>query len=269
MLITLLTDFGHRDVYVGVMKGVISGIAPDARVVDLCHAVPPQGLVSAAYQLGAAYPHFPAGTVHVVVVDPGVGTGRAIVAIRAAGSVFLAPDNGVLAAVLSGDAVEEAVAVENAALFRASVSATFHGRDVFAPVAARLATGTPLGELGPARDPDGLVRGEPGRLLGGPTPSADGRGLDGAAVLDVDRFGNVITNIDGRLGARIGSITVGELRVVRFARTYGEVEAGAALALVGSTGRVEISVRDGSAAAVAGGVAPGDPIRVELGEGTP
>ena len=149
-IVTLLTDFGCCDEYVGVIKGVVLSIHPGASIVDISHDMDPQDVVGAAHVLRAAFSWFPQGTVHVAVVDPGVGTQRAILAARCDGHLFLAPDNGLLSPVLLSGSSVAVYAVENPALFRHPVSRTFHGRDIFAPVAARLAMGLPLTSVGPS-----------------------------------------------------------------------------------------------------------------------
>ena len=248
-LITLLTDFGRSDTYVGVMKGVIATIAPEARVIDLVHDVPAQDTRAGAFHLMAAYRYFPAGTIHVAVVDPGVGTARAIVAVRAGDYTFLGPDNGVLRWAVDDAGVESIVRVESADHRLPDVSATFHGRDVIAPAAAHLARGLPLESLGP---PAGI-------LQGAPFPRPDGgRGV----VIHVDRFGNCITNLTiptaptALPGAHV-EVLGRRLRVVR---TYGDMAAGEAAALVGSAGRFEIAVNGGSAAEQLG-IGVGSPVR--------
>ena len=143
-IITLLTDFGGRDTYVGVMHGVIHGINPRATVVDLCHEVPPQDLRTAAFHLATAYRYFPAEAIHVVVVDPGVGSARRPMAVRASHGTFVAPDNGLLSPVLAREPVEAIVELSNPEFWLMPVSATFHGRNVFAPVAAHLSLGVPM-----------------------------------------------------------------------------------------------------------------------------
>ena len=188
-IVTLITDFGTRDAYVGMMKGAILCVDPQAVIVDITHGVPPQNLACAARELADAFACFPAGTIHVTVVDPGVGSSRRIPAVAAAGQIFLAPDNGILPAALAGAGVHGAVLVENRCLFRKPVSPTFHGRDIFAPVAGHLSRGLALDSLGPAADWRDLVR----LPISGPRPTPGG-GLTGT-IIAVDRFGNLITDI--------------------------------------------------------------------------
>jgi S-adenosyl-L-methionine hydrolase (adenosine-forming) len=248
--IALLTDFGRQDVYAGVLHGVIAGIAPEARVIDLTHDVPPQDVRAGAFLLLTAYRYFPPGTIFVVVVDPGVGTARAILALRAGAYTFVGPDNGVLRwAVEDAGGAEEAVRVEEPAYHLPDVSHTFHGRDVMAPAAAHLARGVPLGALGP---PAGPLSGAPF-----PRPVEVAGGLAGE-VLYVDRFGNAITN----LPPAPGIVRVAGQAVPR-GRAYADGIPGRPLALVGSAGLIEVAVPGGSAAAALG-AGPGTPVLLEV-----
>ena len=245
-IITLTTDFGTRDAYVAEMKGAILGIARAARqavqLVDVTHEVSPHDVAEGALALEAAAPFFPPGTVHVAVVDPGVGTARRGLAVVARGQVFVGPDNGLFTPFLAG--ADWAAFELAAAEYRLPVvSRTFHGRDVFAPAAAHVATGVAPARLGPpVRDP---VR------LAWPTALATEGQLAGA-VVHVDRFGNLVTSIRGDLLEAFGrdaTVSVAGRAVARVG-TYGELGPGCAGALVGSGGRLEIAVREGSAAAV-------------------
>jgi len=253
-IITLLTDFGTRDGYVAAMKGVILGICPDARIVDVTHEIAPQAVAEGAFVLSTVAPYHPAGTIHTVVVDPGVGSDRRSVAVRAGEQLFVAPDNGVLTWVLPPGADYEAVSLEEPTYWRPIISHTFHGRDVYAPVAAHLAAGVPLGWLGPPVDD--LVRLE--------LPRAE-RHVDGAvagAIIHVDHFGNLISNIPAAWITRLseGSVSVGEARIDGIIPTYAMAPSGGLLALVGgSHGYLEVAVRGGSAAARLG-VGVGAPI---------
>jgi S-adenosylmethionine hydrolase len=234
-IITLLTDFGTVDGYVGEMKGVLLSAAPDAEIVDVTHDIPPQDVERGRLTLARVWRRFPAGTVHVVVVDPGVGSSRDAIAVSSEGYSLVGPDNGVLSpALLASSARVVSLAVSRHA------SATFHGRDVFAPAAAALARGESLDSLG-VDAPQPIIRRTPE-----PTRRADGA-IEGEVIF-VDRFGNAVTNL---VGARGGTIEVGKL-TIDLRRTYAEVESGCALALVGSTGLVEIAVRDGDAARALG-----------------
>jgi S-adenosylmethionine hydrolase len=240
-IVTLTTDFGGRDSFVGTMKGVILSRCPEARIVDVCHEVPPQQVRSGALRLAAAAPYFPAGTVHVAVVDPGVGGERRALALEAGGQRFVGPDNGVLtlAAPPSG-ADWHAVAITNPVHMLPRVSQTFHGRDVFAPAAAHLAAGGALADLGPA-----LVSVEELRL---PRPARAGRRLSGI-VLDVDRFGNLISNVRGELLAEenVERVCVAGAAILGLSRWYDPSRE--LVAIVDSDGWLEIAAPGGSAAA--------------------
>ncbi|SRR5581483_4891308 len=271
-LITLTTDFGLEDNFVGVMKGVIAGLAPAARVIDLTHAVPPQDIAAGAFSLATAYAYFPPGTIHLAIVDPGVGTARRGIAVAAGGYYWVAPDNGLLgyafAALAAAGRLEgqwregmwefgaDALAVEltEPRFWLPRVSRTFHGRDVFAPVAAQLARGVPLRALGP------LTRRVQALALPSPAPIAGGwQGI----VLHVDRFGNLISNLDAAtLAGRAWSVEVGGWRIPALSETYAAIDDLGAL--IGSAGYLEIAARNGSAAARLG-LAAGAPVVVREG----
>lgn len=250
-VISLLTDFGLSDAFVGIMKGVILSKAPDARIVDISHQISPYHLVQTAYLIDSAYRYFPKGTVHTVVVDPGVGSDRAVIALEAAGYFFLAPDNGVLTLILEKTTVATAVKVENRRIFLETVSRTFHGRDIFAPVAAHLALGGDIHELGPCIATGDLAQ------LPLPKPLIAKTGELIGAVIDIDRFGNLITNIDeGLIQAlcekRESAVTVdiGGNRLFGLKASYASVSPGATLAIIGSRGTLEIAINCGSASDV-------------------
>lgn len=261
-VITLLTDFGLQDEYVGVMKGVILARHPAAVIVDISHGIPPGDLRGAALMLRSAYGYFPEGTVHAVVVDPGVGTDREILVLETAGHRFLAPDNGVLSAVLGASPPERMLRLTRSDLFLTAESRTFHGRDRFAPVAAFLAAGGDLATLGPGLDVSRIQK--LALPVAGRTPGGDIEG----EIDSVDRFGNLITNIPGEMlnppaDGPLQDVSVEVLnRIVHgVVETYGSVPKGALLTLIGSRGYLEVAVNGGSAAAVCG-ASPGDPIRV-------
>jgi len=253
-VVTLTTDFGLTDAYVATMKGIILGINPEVTLVDICHTINPQDIAQAAFVLGTSYQYFPQGTVHLVVVDPGVGSQRRAIILRTSSADFVAPDNGVLSYVTreaSPESTEgkqqaelvpelEAFAITDPRYWRTPVSPTFHGRDIFAPVAAHLSLGHTPADFGerlsslvmlpltrPHRDPDGSVVGH---------------------ILHIDSFGNLITDITyqdlpskgGPLFIKVGGQTIRGL-----VRTYAEGEG--LLALIGSSDRLEISVKGGSA----------------------
>lgn len=239
-LVALLTDFGSADPYVGAMKGAILSACPEARLVDLVHELPPHDVLAGALALDAAHPTFPAGTVFLAVVDPGVGSARRGLALEAGGRLFVGPDNGLFTLVLRDHPDARVHGLEDARLFRSPVSPVFHGRDVFGPVAGRLAGGLAIAAVGPSVfDPVALDLPEPRRL-----------GADEweAEVLHVDRFGNLTTGLPGRAleDAREVQVVVGGV-AVPFVRTYSDVAPGGLCALVGSSGRLEVAAREGSA----------------------
>lgn len=241
-IITITSDFGWGDGYVAAMKGVILSICPTATLVDVAHDVPPQDVRHGAFVLHTASQTFPAGTVHLAVVDPDVGMQRRAVAVQTDRAIFVAPDNGLLSLALADAPALKAVQISNPAYHRKPVSATFHGRDIFAPAAAYLANGVPLSAFGPeARN---LIR------FAVPSPVANDKGSIAGEAIHVDRFGNVITNVrveDGEWD-RFASLQVGRRKVGRFCRTYGEAAPGEVIALIGSSGFLEVAQRDGSAA---------------------
>jgi len=261
-VITLTTDFGQADAYVGTMKGVILGICTGAALVDISHEIRPQALRQAAYLLSTAVTYFPAGTVHLVVVDPGVGSERQPIAVQTARACYVAPDNGLLDLALAQDPARKAVRIRVAGshFVRPEISATFHGRDIFAPVAAHLACGATLDQIGDDIPTAGLVS------LPHLRPQAGTGGDWLGEVLHVDRFGNLITNIQYPASKNPApnpdlSLHVGQIRVTGLSRTFADVEPGGLLAYVGSSGYLEIAEREGHAAArLAVGV--GDPVRV-------
>ncbi|MDD9975858.1 MAG: SAM-dependent chlorinase/fluorinase, partial [Candidatus Poribacteria bacterium] len=231
-IITLTTDFGIRDTYVGIMKGVILGINPNVQVVDLTHAIPPQDIYEAAFSIYAAHSYFPRGTIHVIVVDPGVGSDRRAIVCQTDNAFFVCPDNGVLSYLLQSTENEarppvNAVEIQNKAYYLPEVSNTFHGRDIFAPIAAHLSLGIPLEDLGPPVQT--LVQ------LPIQAPELSGNTLTGQ-IVKIDRFGNAITNISesaiaGLEGASTGEISayeirIGSVRLNRFNRAYAESGVG-------------------------------------------
>jgi S-adenosylmethionine hydrolase len=243
-VVALLTDFGVRDHYAGTMKGVILGICPDATLVDISHDVPPHDLRTASLELAASYRYFPAGTVFLVVVDPGVGSGRRPLAAEAGDFRFVAPDNGVLTAVFKETPPKRVVELTERRYARPTVSRTFEGRDRFAPAAAWLAKGVEVRALG-----RGLTD---YAVLEIPDPEVTTERIRGS-VLRVDRFGNLITNIDrrtfdrlARLGGRL-NIRVGGTDVTRLVTTYAEVPAGETAGLFGSSDHLEIAANTESA----------------------
>lgn len=241
--ITLTTDFGLTDWFVGTMKGVIASIAPEIRVIDITHGIEPGDIVGGAFALAAATKFFPEGTIHVAVVDPGVGSARLAVAAQCSGQIFVAPDNGLLSLVVPEGAGDVRIhRIENERLFLHPVSRTFHGRDVFAPVAAHLSRGLPLSEVGSPTST--IVR----LALPGKRETTDG--FLGEVVY-VDRFGNAITSISETSRAcRVVELADGTRMPV--AGCYADVPVGAPVAIFGSSGRLEIAINGGDAARTLG-----------------
>jgi S-adenosyl-L-methionine hydrolase (adenosine-forming) len=250
-LITLLTDFGLSDSYVAEVKGVLLGAAPDATLVDITHSTSPGDVRAAAYLLGRAWHRFPAGTVHLAVVDPGVGTDRAALALAAHGHYFVGPDNGVFTFVLR-DAEVRIVSLATPP----DASPTFHGRDLFAPAAAALARGSDLPALG---EPLATM---PARLAYA-EPRYEGKSVLGQVVY-VDRFGTLVTNLTPELVPSYAIVEVEGLEVGPLRRTFGDVPTGGLVAYAGSGGQVEIAVRDGSASRRLG-MGVGGRVRARLG----
>lgn len=248
-IITLLNDFGLEDAYVAQMKGVILGINPKARIIDLCHSIPPQDVKRGAIMIGDSYKYFPSGTVHVCVVDPGVGTVRRILCVVTESGIFLAPDNGLLEIVIRNERRKRIFSVENGRFFREYVSPTFHGRDIFAPVAAHLSLGLEPNLLGPkVRKVVRLRISEP----------VFRKGVLRGEVLYADRFGNLITNITPRdvsshfsaKEAKSLKVKVGNRLVGAVMETYSQARTGAVIALFGSSERLEIATRCANAATI-------------------
>lgn len=254
-LITLTTDFGLADPFVAAMKGVILSINPQAVIVDVTHSVRPQRIEQGAFLLGQACPYFPPGTIHVAVVDPGVGTPRRAIALQTPGAIYVGPDNGLLSPALPDEVRQQAglrsftialpsqvkgVALTSQRFHRHPVSPTFHGRDIFAPVAAHLSLGVPLEQLGP---PVGeVVALPPFRARRRPDGSLQGR------VIHVDAFGNLITDVhESQLTSPRVSLEVAGRRIAALSPTYGE-EQGRLVAVLGSAGFLEIALVGGNAA---------------------
>ena len=248
-VITLTTDFGLHDEYVGTVKGVILCTCREAVIVDLTHAIEPQNIVAAAMSIGASFRFFPGGTLHMVVVDPGVGSNRRILAVRSAGHLFLAPDNGVLTPMLSEDNFQEAFQVNNRDLFAAAISASFHGRDIMAPVAAGLACGMDISLVGPP-----LSRQQCCRIPLPTATHADGSIL--GEIIHIDHFGNLRTSIKaadlaGFSGKKL-QILVGGHTLNTVSSRYSETEKGTIVALIDSQNHLEIAVNSGNAALMLG-----------------
>jgi hypothetical protein len=252
----LLTDFGTGSIYVGQLKGVLAALAPGHAVVDLTHEIEPQAVDEAAFLLARTFEVFPPATIFLCVVDPGVGSAREILIVEGSERRFVAPDNGLLA--LAIERLVEPRAFRVGAAHYHGASATFHGRDVIAPVAARLAGGTPPEALGEPVAPGDLAPSPVAR----PRAEAGGRRIRGR-VAHIDRFGDLVTDVDAngrRLPARV---RVGGHEVARAARTYADVEPGTVFTYTGSFGTVEVAARNGSAASALG-VRRGVEVEVEF-----
>lgn len=257
-LVTLLTDFGTRDHFVGVMKGVIAGIAPRARVVDISHEAPPYGLRAARFLLGQSWPWFPKGTVHLVVIDPGVGTERRGLVVEAGGHLFVGPDNGVLSEPLRQKGARARV-ISEAKFSMKNISHTFHGRDVFAPVSARLAAGEAAAKFGP------LVK--DALAVTGDKPIRTGKRYWQGEVAYVDRFGNLITNLPAEefpeIRTRGFALRAGFAALTELMPNYAAGFPGEPVLVVGSSGCLEVAVNQGDAAKLLG-LGLGSPVELEI-----
>jgi S-adenosylmethionine hydrolase len=250
VIITLTTDFGLQDPYVGQLKGALLKGCPSATLIDITHAIPPWDVVTAAVAIRTSYGFFPLGSIHLIVVDPGVGSQRAILAAAGDGHFFIAPDNGILSLLAADHKIETVHRVEDSAFFPTSVSPTFHGRDIMAPVAAALARGRALCDFGAAVPPQALAPTivpsavqEPGCLRG--------------HVQSIDHFGNIRTTLrvgHGHLDPAVFDfLEISGRRITQLARTYNEVPVGALIALIDSSGYLEIAANQASAAQILGG----------------
>ncbi len=248
--LAILTDFGYRDHYAGVMKGVIATIAPGANFIDITHGIEPQCTVAGAIALRESWRYFPKRTVFLAVVDPGVGTARSPIAIETrAGARFVGPDNGLLWLAANDAVIKRIVKLTSARYRLTNVSATFHGRDIFAPAAAYLWRGTPISALGPAVDSGSIVP------LDLPLPVESPREVRGE-VIYVDGFGNLVSNIDRPTAEQLGtrfrhkslSVRIKRGAAMRIFDAYGDAPKGAPLAIFGSFGLLEVAIRDGNAA---------------------
>lgn len=247
-VVALLSDFGTKDHYAGTMKAVVLGVCPDATLVDIGHEIPPHDVLAGALELAACYRYFPAGTVFLVVIDPGVGSARRGLAAEVGEYFFVAPDNGVLTAVFNDTPPKRVIELTERKYARPSTSRTFEGRDRFAPAAGWLAKGIELARLG--RTVSGYER------LAIPEPAVDADRIAGE-VIRVDRFGNLVTNIDRAVFERFASdghlaICAGGREIPRVVTTYAEAGEGELCALFGSTDHLEVAIHAGSAAAVLG-----------------
>ncbi len=254
-IITLLTDFGLRDHFVGSVKGILLSLNPDATLVDITHLVPPQDVFTAAFLLHQAYACFPQGTIHFAVVDPGVGTARKPLAVTAGGHYFVAPDNGILTYILQEHEDFTAYEITADHYFRKPVSSTFHGRDIFAPVAAWISRRIELFQLGP-------VEPSPVRLQI-PALKRLRESLIQGAILAVDHFGNLITNLKPEDLPMPFKILAGQREITGLRKTYAEGTPGEVIVVPGSTGFLEIAIK-GASAAAALNMRAGSPIGVVL-----
>jgi len=256
-VITLLTDFGLKDSYIGAMKGVILSINPEVHIIDITHDIEPQSILDAAFVLYTTYSYFPKGTIHLAVVDPGVGTERRPIGITTQDYYFIGPDNGVFGLVLGKHRDSEVFQLINNTYFREKISQTFHGRDIFAPVAAHLSLGVTLDKIGRViKDYKGIEIPEP--LVT--------QGLLEGQIIYRDRFGNLVTNVSQEIfshfvGHDSFEIEVGPFKTQTLRSAYAEVAPGEPLAIFGSTGYLEISENMGNASARLG-LDVGDPIRI-------
>ena len=248
--LAIITDFGYRDHYAGTMKGVIASIAPAASLIDITHGVPAQSVVAGAIALRESWRYFPPRTVFLAVVDPGVGTARAPIAIETrAGARFVGPDNGLLWLAANQAGIKRIVKLTSPRHRLISVSATFHGRDIFAPAAAYLWRGTPISALGPALRSTSIVQ------LDLPRPVESARSVRGE-VIYVDGFGNLVSNIDRRTAQQFAtrfrhkslSVRIRGGAAMRILNAYGDAPKGVPLAIFGSFGLLEVAIRDGNAA---------------------
>ena len=251
-IITLTTDFGNDDEYVGIMKGVILSLNPSAVIVDITHHIDPQDLVQAAYIIYSSYRYFPQGTVHVVVVDPTVGSNRKIIAFKIADHIFLAPDNGVLSLLIKKNEknINSIASIDNTSYFLDPVSRTFQGRDIFAPVSAHLSMGVPIKKLGSPVAQIKLI------CLSILEPYFSDNGELVGSIVSIDHFGNLITNInlndlekiDITVPGKNLCINVGRDKISGLSPNYASAIPGHPLAIIGSRGYLEISVNGGNAA---------------------
>ena len=261
-IITFSSDFGNGGPYVGAVKGAILRICPEARIVDISHEISSHNILEAAFNLACSYSYFPAGTIHLAVVDPGVGSERRGIVVSTDRHRFVGPDNGLFTLIYRREQVRQVISIESPEHCRETVSATFHGRDVFGPAAAWLARGTEPEQLGPevtdwhSLPLNLLRREESGRVAG--------------VVLQVDRFGNVITSVHDRelrnfLGYQpeLVAFSAGDRRIARRCRTYADAPAGELVYLKGSSGYYEIAISEQSAARVLG-LNVGDPVQVKI-----
>ena len=250
-IITLLTDFGLKDTYVAQMKGVILSISPETKIVDITHQIPPQNILQAAYLLSTATKHFPKKTIHIVVVDPGVGSERKAIVIQTKRSFLVGPDNGVLILAAEEEGITKIVQITNKKYMLNKISQTFHGRDVFAPAAAFLSKGIQLSDLGPELNRQNIV------YLPIEKAKIIGKKIVGQ-IIHIDRFGNAVTNITKTITEKFGIKYGDDIRIkinkkpkiekrISFRPTFSHVKKGEIIALINSDDKLELSVNQGSA----------------------
>ncbi|RCK77378.1 MAG: hypothetical protein IGBAC_1687 [Ignavibacteriae bacterium] len=245
-IIALLTDFGLKDGYIAVMKGVIKSIAPNTDIIDITHDISPQNIDEAAYVLWTSYKYFPKSTIFVTVVDPGVGSNRKILMVKTKNYIFLAPDNGILKYIFAYQEVLKIYNLENKEYFLKNISNTFHGRDIFSPVAAYISKGIPLKNFGTETTP--LTRPEYFLSLA----SVKNKSINGK-ILYIDRFGNIITNIlieNNKYIDDIQYIEIGKTHVNHFYKYYSEARNSKIFGLVGSSNLLELAMRNQNAAKI-------------------
>ena len=245
-LITLTTDFGLQDSFVGQLKGALLTANRSVQIIDLCHAVPPHDILSAALTIHTSYTYFPEGSLHLIVVDPGVGSRRHLLVAEADNHLFVAPDNGLLSLFFTDNTISALYRIENASLFSKNISNTFHGRDIMAPVAAELAGGMAPDQVGPATTIDSCIH------LDLPKPTVSSSEIVGQ-IVQIDHFGNMRTNItradlDNFPPSTFPKLRIKGQRMANFVRTYADVSSDRLLALIDSEGYLEIAVNRGNAA---------------------
>lgn len=260
-IITLTTDFGLKDPYVGQLKGAILRRNTEARIIDITHAIPPQDILAAALTLQTSFHYFPEGTVHMTVVDPGVGSQRAILAGEGNMHCFIAPDNGILSPLIADKRISSLYRIENSTLYPSKVSSTFHGRDIMAPVAAALAGGLTLEEVGPKVSLDSCI------LFNIPKPVIRAGSIEGQ-VLAIDHFGNIRTNITAASISRFqpecfAGIELGGQVITTITTAYSQCPVGSFTGIIDSSGYLEIAVNKGNARKRTGALV-GDPVSVRM-----
>lgn len=252
-IIALLTDFGLKNNFVGVIKGVIKAISPDTEIIDITHSILPQNVKQAAFVLMNSYKYFPSETIFLSIVDPEVGSDRLAIATSVNEQIFLAPNNGLLSYVVKGQKVKQFYSLDRSDYHLKTISSTFHGRDIFAPVAAHIANGRSLNEVGSKISSTNVI------IIPSPQCFLDIQGVWHGEVIEIDNFGNIITSLLAEtLGINVNDINEntrwhfesGSLKIKGISKTYADVKIGKPLIYVGSSGFIEIGVRDGKAAEI-------------------